>query len=58
MNSIPESIRKQLTAGEREDIEDGARLFATLHPNDRTELEAFIEISLLALGFENGQRLN
>lgn len=58
MNSIPESIRKQLTKSEMNDIEDGVRLFTSLHPGENAELEALIEISLLALGFENGQRLN
>jgi hypothetical protein len=58
MQALPSAICCQLSPSELVDILDGMELFVSLNPNEPEELAAFIEVSLLALGFVNGKRLN
>jgi hypothetical protein len=54
---LSSEIREQLTPSELDDILAGAKLcFAQSHDEDA--LAAFLQVSLLALGFDNGKRAN
>jgi hypothetical protein len=54
--SLPNSLTKQLSAKERRDIEQGILAVAIL--GDQDAVDSFVEVSLLALGFEAGKRSN
>ena len=56
MQSIPEAIWSQLSKQERKDISDGMHL---CYAQDPTAVEAFVQMTLLALGFDaDGKRAN
>jgi hypothetical protein len=54
---IPERVRNQLSPQELSDIAAGIQLCSLYSSDDKT-IAAFIEVSLLALGFNHGERSN
>jgi hypothetical protein len=57
MQYLTTKLTRQLSAQEQKDIEDGCRLVAMLG-GDQAAIDGLIEVSLLALGFEEGNRNN